>query len=61
MLSCGSNPRVDERVTDHVGDWIKATLLGRLVRMVEVELIHELIECDGEIRAPRLGQSSNFG
>ena len=49
MLAGGADQGVDAGIADRRGDWIDAALLRRLVGMIEVELVHELIEQASEV------------
>ena len=61
MLAGSSDPRIDQRVIDRHGDGIDALLLRCLVRVIEIEFVHELVERHREIGRPRTRDLSNFG
>ncbi len=50
VLSRGSNPSIDQSIADRLGRGIQASLLGLFVRMIEIELIHKLVERQRELR-----------
>jgi hypothetical protein len=49
MLAGRSDPGVNQGVPDRFRDGIKAPLLGRFIRMIEIKLVHEFIERHREI------------
>jgi len=61
VLACRADPGVDQWVPNCLRDRIEAPLLCRLVRMVEVELIHELVERHREIGGLCAGDLGDFG
>jgi len=61
MFPGSSNPCIDYGIADDVRNTIEAALLSGLVGMVEIKLIHKLIERDGKIGLPCLRDLSNFG
>ena len=61
VLSRRSDPRVDKRIADDLGNRIDPSLLGRLVPMVEVKFVHEFVERHREVGNPYASDLSNFG
>jgi hypothetical protein len=61
MLAGRPDPGVNQRVPNRFRDWIKAPLLGRFIRMIEVKLVDEFVERHRKIGAILPGDAHNFG
>jgi hypothetical protein len=44
MLAGRPDPGVNQRVPNRFRSWIKAPLLGRFIRMIEIKLVDEFIQ-----------------
>jgi hypothetical protein len=61
VLTGRSDPRVNQRVANQLWDRVKPPLLRRLVRMIEIKLVDEFIECHREIGGVLAGNASDLG
>ena len=49
MFARRADPGIGQRIADRLRDRVEASLLRRLIRMIEIELVDELVERHGEI------------
>ena len=61
MLAGRADPGVNQRVPDGFRDRIKAPLLGRFIRMIEIKFVDEFIERHREIGDVIPTDARNFG
>jgi hypothetical protein len=61
MLAGRADPGVDQGIAHRLWDWIKATLLGLFVWVIEVKLIYEFIERHCKIGAVLTGDARDLG